>query len=155
MCARLSLVSMLLCATVPLIAFCTVLTIVCASQADLLMGVFDGGPLEAKAMSRVGCLDYAATPWQDARPGVLERHASYKFNRYMSIFGGEVVSTQLRLPSDDGDGWTVYDVITLRNVPFGDFFRVRTQQITTTNHTYELSRTYYSLRLKKKKEVKP
>uniref|UniRef100_A0A0D9ZM45 C2 domain-containing protein n=1 Tax=Oryza glumipatula TaxID=40148 RepID=A0A0D9ZM45_9ORYZ len=93
-------------------------------DADLLMGVFDGGPLEAKAMSRVGCLDYAATPWQDARPGVLERHASYKFNRYMSIFGGEVVSTQLRLPSDDGDGWTVYDVITLRNVPFGDFFRV-------------------------------
>uniref|UniRef100_J3LYW3 C2 domain-containing protein n=1 Tax=Oryza brachyantha TaxID=4533 RepID=J3LYW3_ORYBR len=93
-------------------------------DADLLMGVFDGGPLETKTMSRVGCLDYAATPWQHARPGVLERRASYKFNRYMSLFGGEVVSAQLRLPSDDGDGWTVYDVMTLHNVPFGDFFRV-------------------------------
>ncbi|KAL5216770.1 hypothetical protein ABZP36_008171 [Zizania latifolia] len=93
-------------------------------DVDLLMGVFDGGSLETKTMSRVGCLDYTVTPWEHARPGVLERHASYKFNRYMSIFGGEVVSTQLKLPSDDGDGWTIYDVMTLHNVPFGDYFRV-------------------------------
>lgn len=88
------------------------------------MGVFDGGPLETRTMSKVGCLDYTATPWEETKPGVLERHASYKFNRYMSIFGGEVVSTQLKSPSEDGDGWTVYDVMTLRNVPFGDYFRV-------------------------------
>ncbi|KAI5014654.1 hypothetical protein ZWY2020_056044 [Hordeum vulgare] len=93
-------------------------------DADLLMGVFDGGPLETRTMSRVGCLDYTATPWEETKPGVLERHASYKFNRYMSIFGGEVVSTQLKSPSEDRDGWTVYDVMTLRNVPFGDYFRV-------------------------------
>lgn len=93
-------------------------------DADLLMGVFDGGPLETRTMSKVGCLDYTATPWEETKPGVLERHASYKFNRYMSIFGGEVVSTQLKSPSEDGDGWTVYDVMTLRNVPFGDYFRV-------------------------------
>ncbi|KAM3368057.1 hypothetical protein ACQJBY_016548 [Aegilops geniculata] len=93
-------------------------------DADLLMGVFDGGPLETRTMSKVGCLDYTATPWEETKPGVLERHASYKFNRYMSIFGGEVVSTQLKTPSEDGDGWTVYDVMTLRNVPFGDYFRV-------------------------------
>jgi hypothetical protein len=89
------------------------------------MGVFDGGPLETRTMIRVGCLDYTATPWEETKPGVLERHGSYKFNRYMSIFGGEVASTQLKSPSEDGDGWTVYDVMTLHNVPFGDYFRVR------------------------------
>uniref|UniRef100_A0ACD5V6U0 Uncharacterized protein n=1 Tax=Avena sativa TaxID=4498 RepID=A0ACD5V6U0_AVESA len=93
-------------------------------DANLLMGVFDGGPLETRTMSRVGCLEYTATPWEETKPGVVERHASYKFNRYMSIFGGEVASTQLKSPSEDGDGWTVYDVMTLRNVPFGDYFRV-------------------------------
>ncbi|CAM0904185.1 unnamed protein product [Alopecurus aequalis] len=93
-------------------------------DANLLMGVFDGGPLETRTMSRVGCLDYTATPWEETKPGVLERQASYKFNRYMSIFGGEVASTQLKSPSEDGDGWTVYDVMTLHNVPFSDYFRV-------------------------------
>ncbi|CAO2035450.1 unnamed protein product [Urochloa humidicola] len=93
-------------------------------DADLLMGVFDGGPLETRTMSRVGCLDYSATPWEAARPGVVERHVSYKFNRYMSIFGGEVVSTQLKFPAEDGGGWTIHDVVTLHNVPFGDYFRV-------------------------------
>nr|CAB3487380.1 unnamed protein product [Digitaria exilis] len=104
-------------------------------DADLLMGVFDGGPLETRTMSRVGCLDYSATPWETARPGVLERHVSYKFNRYMSIFGGEVVSTQLKFPAEDGGGWTIHDVVTLHNVPFGDYFRVHlrynVQSITT------------------------
>ena len=95
-------------------------------QADLLMGVFDGGALETRTMSRVGCLDYSATPWEALRPGVLERHVSYKFNRYMSIFGGEVASTQLKFPAEDGGGgWTIHDVVTLHNVPFGDYFRVR------------------------------
>ncbi|XP_039773220.1 C2 and GRAM domain-containing protein At5g50170-like [Panicum virgatum] len=94
-------------------------------DADLLMGVFDGGALETRTMSRVGCLDYSATPWEAARPGVLERHVSYKFNRYMSIFGGEVASTQLKFPAEDGGGgWTIHDVVTLHNVPFGDYFRV-------------------------------
>ncbi|KAK3144478.1 hypothetical protein QOZ80_4AG0313590 [Eleusine coracana subsp. coracana] len=93
-------------------------------DADLLMGVFDGGPLETRTMSRVGCLDYSATPWEHARPGVDERHVSYKFNRYMSIFGGEVVSTQFKFPAEDGDGWSIHDVVTLHNVPFGDYFRV-------------------------------
>ena len=99
------------------------------SQADLLMGVFDGGALETRTMSRVGCLDYSATPWEAARLGVLERHVSYKFNRYMSIFGGEVVSTQLKFPAEDGGGWGIHDVVTLHNVPFGDYFQVRARAI--------------------------
>jgi hypothetical protein len=89
------------------------------------MGVFDGGALETRTMSRVGCLDYSATPWEHARPGVDERHVSYKFNRYMSIFGGEVMSTQFKFPAEDGGGWSIHDVVTLQNVPFGDYFRVQ------------------------------
>ncbi|TVU15599.1 hypothetical protein EJB05_39129, partial [Eragrostis curvula] len=93
-------------------------------DADLLMGVFDGGALETRTMSRVGCLDYSTTPWEHARPGMDERHVSYKFNRYMSIFGGEVMSTQFKFPAEDGDGWSIHDVVSLHNVPFGDYFRV-------------------------------
>jgi hypothetical protein len=60
-----------------------------------------------------------ATPWEVTRPGVLERHVGYKFNRYVSIFRGEVVSTQL----SSSRRRRVHDVV---NVPFGDCFRVRT-----------------------------
>lgn len=63
-----------------------------------------------------------ATPWEVTRPGVLERHVGYKFNRYVSIFRGEVVSTQLS--SSRRRRRRVHAVV---NVPFGDCFRVRTR----------------------------
>nr|CAD1836416.1 unnamed protein product [Ananas comosus var. bracteatus] len=90
-----------------------------------LMEIFNGGDLEMKIMSKVGCLNYSSTPWEDAKPNIQERRVRYKFNRYMSIFGSEVVSTQMKSPSIDGNGWTIDDVTTLHNVPFSDYFRVR------------------------------
>ncbi|OAY68676.1 C2 and GRAM domain-containing protein, partial [Ananas comosus] len=90
-----------------------------------LMEIFNGGDLEMKIMSKVGCLNYSSTPWEDAKPNIQERRVRYKFNRYMSIFGSEVVSTQMKSPSIDGNGWTIDDVTTLHNVPFSDCFRVR------------------------------
>lgn len=66
------------------------------AQADLLMGVFDGGALETRADDEPGGVPrLLRDPVGGHEAGVLERHVGYKFNRYMSIFGGEVVSTQL------------------------------------------------------------
>lgn len=93
-------------------------------QLNSLMEIFNGGDLEMKIMSKVGCLNYSSTPWEDAKPNIQERRVRYKFNRYMSIFGSEVVSTQMKSPSIDGNGWTIDDVTTLHNVPFSDCFRV-------------------------------
>ncbi|KAI3942052.1 hypothetical protein MKW92_001768 [Papaver armeniacum] len=89
-----------------------------------LMQIFDGGQLEYKIMLKSGCVNYATTEWEAVKPDVFERHICYKFNRHVSIFGGEVTSTQQKSPIDDGKGWIVDEVMTLHDVPFGDHFRV-------------------------------
>lgn len=94
------------------------------SQFNSLMELFSGSRLEIKIMSKVGCLDYSVTPWEMVQPNAFKRQVSYKFNRYMSIFGSEVVSTQLKLPSSIGNGWIINDDMSLHNVPFGDHFKV-------------------------------
>ncbi|OMO77406.1 C2 calcium-dependent membrane targeting [Corchorus capsularis] len=89
-----------------------------------LMEIFDGGKLEHKIMEKSGCLNYATTMWEPVKPGVCERHVSYKFNRHVSIFGGEVTCTQQKFPIANGEGWIVNEVMVLHDVPFGDHFRV-------------------------------
>ncbi|XP_058102506.1 C2 and GRAM domain-containing protein At5g50170-like isoform X2 [Magnolia sinica] len=94
------------------------------SKMNSLMEIFDGGPFDRKIMGKVGCLNYNVTPWEAVSPDVYERHISYKFYRYISIFGGDVTSTQKKAPLTDGNGWIVDEVMTLHDVPFGDHFRV-------------------------------
>ncbi|KAJ3697009.1 hypothetical protein LUZ61_000714 [Rhynchospora tenuis] len=91
---------------------------------ESLMEIFSGSNLETKIMSKVGCLDYSVSPWEAVQPNAFKRQVSYKFNRYMSIFGSEVISNQLKSPSLVGNGWTINDVMSLHNVPFGDHFKV-------------------------------
>lgn len=94
-------------------------------QISSLMEVFSGGMLEYRVMERSGCLNYATTAWETVKLGVFERSVSYKFNRHVSIFGGEVSCTQQKKSNEDG--WTVNEVMLLHNVPFGDHFRVRSR----------------------------
>lgn len=89
-----------------------------------LMEVFDGGKLEYKVMEKSGCHNYDTTPWDPVKPGVCERHLSYRFNRHVSIFGGEVTCTQQKSPLASGEGWIVNEVMYLHDVPFDDHFRV-------------------------------
>ncbi|PIA51689.1 hypothetical protein AQUCO_01100510v1 [Aquilegia coerulea] len=89
-----------------------------------LMEMFDGGNLEHKVMAKSGCLNYTTTAWEVVRPDVFERQLSYKFNRNVSIFGGEVTSSQQKTRIGDGKGWIVDEVMILHDVPFGDHFRV-------------------------------
>ncbi|XP_039012600.1 LOW QUALITY PROTEIN: C2 and GRAM domain-containing protein At5g50170-like [Hibiscus syriacus] len=92
-----------------------------------LMEIFDGGQLEHKIMEKSGCLNYVPTTWEQvkSKSGVYERRVSYKFNRQVSIFGGEVTCTQQKCPTANGEGWIVNEVMRLRDVPFSDEFRVK------------------------------
>ncbi|XP_015068094.1 C2 and GRAM domain-containing protein At5g50170 isoform X1 [Solanum pennellii] len=90
-----------------------------------LMRMFDGGDLEHRVMSKSGCLNYATTSWETVAPDVSERQVCYKFNRFISVFGGEVTSTQQKSPIANGAGWTINEIMALHDVPFGDHFRVQ------------------------------
>ncbi|XP_021292585.1 C2 and GRAM domain-containing protein At5g50170 isoform X2 [Herrania umbratica] len=89
-----------------------------------LMEIFDGGNLEHKIMEKSGCINYATTIWEPVKPGVSERRIFYKFNRHVSIFGGEVTCTQQKSPIANDEGWILNEVMVLHDVPFGDHFRV-------------------------------
>ncbi|XP_052180951.1 C2 and GRAM domain-containing protein At5g50170 isoform X2 [Diospyros lotus] len=89
-----------------------------------LMKMFDGGDLENKVMVKSGCLSYVTTDWEPVKPHVSERRLYYKFNRRFSIYGGEVTCTQQRLPTSNGEGWIVNEVMVLHDIPFSDHFRV-------------------------------
>ncbi|KMT10701.1 hypothetical protein BVRB_5g118100 [Beta vulgaris subsp. vulgaris] len=89
-----------------------------------LMKMFGGGNLERKVMAKSGCLDYVTTQWQVVKPDVYERQLSYKFNYEVSVFGGEVRSTQRKMLLGDIDGWIVNEAMALHDIPFGDHFRV-------------------------------
>ncbi|XVE56343.1 hypothetical protein DITRI_Ditri04bG0001700 [Diplodiscus trichospermus] len=89
-----------------------------------LMEIFDGGKLEHKIMEKSGCLNYATTRWEPVKPGVSERQVSYKFNRHVSIFGGEVTCKQQKSPIANDEGWILNELMMLHNVPFSDHFRV-------------------------------
>ncbi|MED6170371.1 hypothetical protein PIB30_030223 [Stylosanthes scabra] len=89
-----------------------------------MMGIFDGGSLEHRIMQRAGCMNYETTSWEPVKPDVFERRVSYKFNRQVSVFGGEVTCTQQKFPNTNTGGWIVNEVMTLHGVPFADHFHI-------------------------------
>ncbi|XP_068664893.1 C2 and GRAM domain-containing protein At1g03370-like [Aristolochia californica] len=89
-----------------------------------VMELFNGGTLEQKIMERAGCLCFNANPWESIKPDKWERDVSYRFNLYVSMFGGEVTSTQQKTPARDENGWIISEIMTLHEVPFGDHFKV-------------------------------
>ncbi|KAK7281951.1 hypothetical protein RIF29_10359 [Crotalaria pallida] len=88
------------------------------------MGIFDGGNLEHKIMLRTGCMNYETTAWELVKPDVFERRVSYKLNRHVSVFGGEVTSTQQKIPNANTGGWIVNEIMALHDVPFAEHFRI-------------------------------
>ncbi|KAI4336218.1 hypothetical protein L6164_014772 [Bauhinia variegata] len=89
-----------------------------------VMEIFDGGNFERRIMEKSGCSNYASTNWESVKSGVFERHVSYRFNRHVSVFGGEVTCTQKKFPIGNIEGWIVNEVMTLHGVPFADHFRI-------------------------------
>lgn len=93
-------------------------------QIKSLMEMFDGGNLEHKILEKSGYLNYKATGWETVKPDLYERHLCFKFNRHVSIFGGEVTCTQQKSPIGNENGWILNEVMALHDIPFGDHFRV-------------------------------
>lgn len=91
-----------------------------------MMKIFKGGNLEHKVMGKLCCLNYNTTNWEHVtgRSDALERRLSYKFNRRVSSFGGDVTCTQQKSPINDGKGWVVKESMSLHDVPFGNHFYV-------------------------------
>nr|KYP69631.1 Uncharacterized protein YHR080C family [Cajanus cajan] len=89
-----------------------------------VMGIFEGENLEHKIMRRSGCVNYETTSWEKVKPDVFERHVSYRFNRQVSAFGGEVTCTQQKFLNPSTGGWTVIEVMALHGVPFADHFHI-------------------------------
>lgn len=91
-------------------------------------------------MEKSGCLNYATIAWEPTKKlDVFERHLSYRFNRQVSIFGGEVTCRQQKTPIEDGEGWVVDEVMALHGVPFEDHFRVRDMKFKIASFLYHLS----------------
>ncbi|XP_073124085.1 C2 and GRAM domain-containing protein At5g50170 isoform X2 [Henckelia pumila] len=104
------------------------MSLICSAELSMdnksLVMMFDGGDLEHRVMTKSGCLNYVTTTWEPVAPEIQERQVSYKFSRHISIFGGDVASTQQKSPLENEGGWVVNEIMTLRDVPFGDHFRV-------------------------------
>ncbi|KAK1407214.1 hypothetical protein QVD17_38828 [Tagetes erecta] len=94
---------------------------------ESVMEIFEGGDLEQKVMGKLCRLNYNTTHWEPVvgRSNMLERRLSWKFNRRVSSFGGDVSCTQQKLPVTGRKGWTVNESLSLHDVPFGDHFYVQ------------------------------
>uniref|UniRef100_A0A1J3E213 C2 and GRAM domain-containing protein n=1 Tax=Noccaea caerulescens TaxID=107243 RepID=A0A1J3E213_NOCCA len=93
-------------------------------DVELVMKIFGGGEMERKIMEKSGCLNYASTTWESKKPGIYERRLSYKYNHYVSVFGGGVTCSQQKSPAPNDEGWILNEIVALHDVPFGDHFRV-------------------------------
>ncbi|KAF6153823.1 hypothetical protein GIB67_001056 [Kingdonia uniflora] len=87
--------------------------------------LFSGGHLERKVMEKVGCLNYTCTPWEAVNSDVFQRQISYKFDKHISRYSGEVTSTQQRSHNADRNGCVIEESATLLGVPLGDYFTLR------------------------------
>ena len=54
------------------------------------MEMFAGGNLEHRIVEKSGYLNYMATDWETVKHDLYERRLCFRFNRHVSVFGGEV-----------------------------------------------------------------
>ncbi|XP_010646248.2 C2 and GRAM domain-containing protein At1g03370 isoform X2 [Vitis vinifera] len=92
--------------------------------ANFCVELFGGGELEYRVMQKAGCLNYSLTPWELDKDGIYVRQICYKFDKCVSRYRGEAVSTQQRSLLPDRNGWVIEEVLTLHGVPLGDHFNL-------------------------------
>lgn len=93
-------------------------------DVPILMGIFEGGPVERRIMEKVGCMDYSVTAWEPVRADVHQRQVHYRLDKKVARREGEVMSTQQKCPLPDKNGWLVEEVMTLEGIPLGEFFNL-------------------------------
>ncbi|ONK82007.1 uncharacterized protein A4U43_C01F35170 [Asparagus officinalis] len=82
-------------------------------SAKSLMEIFEGGSLEHKLMKSIGFLDYSPAPWQAIEAHVYQRQVSYRLDKSVIGYKGEVNSTQQRSCSANGNKWVLEDTVKL------------------------------------------
>lgn len=93
-------------------------------DVPILMGIFEGGPVEHRVMEKVGCVDYSVTTWEPVRAGIYQRQVHYRFDMKLARREGEVMSTQQKSLLPDKNGWLVEEVMTLEGIPVGEYFNL-------------------------------
>uniref|UniRef100_A0A453RDH5 VASt domain-containing protein n=1 Tax=Aegilops tauschii subsp. strangulata TaxID=200361 RepID=A0A453RDH5_AEGTS len=93
-------------------------------DVPVLMGIFEGGPVERRIMEKVGCMDYSVTAWEPVRADVHQRQVHCRLDKKVARRDGEVMSTQQKSPLPDKNGWLVEEVMTLEGIPLGEFFNL-------------------------------
>ena len=80
--------------------------------------------MEYKIMQKLGCLNYSSTLWELDKGDTYVRQICFKFDKHVSHYRGEAVSTQQRSLLPDRKGWVIEEVMTIHGIPLGDYFNV-------------------------------
>ncbi|KAG8385906.1 hypothetical protein BUALT_Bualt03G0093800 [Buddleja alternifolia] len=89
---------------------------------SFFMELFRGGEIDRRVMERAGCLNYSHGPWESEKPDVHQRQVYHKFDKRISRYSGDVTSTQQKTRLYGKNGWLIEEVMTLHEVPLGDYF---------------------------------
>lgn len=93
-------------------------------DVPILMGIFEGGPLERRIMEKVGCMDYSVTAWEPVRADAHQRQVHCRLDKKVAHRDGEVMSTQQKSPLPDKNGWLIEEVMTFEGIPVGECFNL-------------------------------
>lgn len=93
-------------------------------DVPILMGIFEGGPLERRIMEKVGCMDYSVTAWEPVRADAHQRQVHCRLDKKVARRDGEVMSTQQKSPLPDKNGWLIEEVMTFEGIPVGECFNL-------------------------------
>ncbi|VAI85323.1 unnamed protein product [Triticum turgidum subsp. durum] len=91
-------------------------------DVPILMGIFEGGPVERRIMEKVGCMDYSVTAWEPVRDDAHQRQVHCRLDKKVARRDGEVMSTQQKSPLPDKNGWLIEEVMTFEapySIPVG------------------------------------
>ena len=95
-------------------------------QAESVLGALNNSQLDLSIHETLGLMNYTVTPWEhvEEKIGAHRRQASYSLNRQISQFGTKVTCVQQQTVSDDLKKLVTNEILTLHDVPFGEYFEV-------------------------------
>lgn len=98
-------------------------------SVSCMVQMYEKENLEEKIAEKAGWLEYCPTPWESmGEEGVQQRQISFKLSKQISLFGTNVTCIQQKTHRNDGHACYVDEVLTLHDVPFGDYFQIRVRK---------------------------
>lgn len=98
-------------------------------SVDSMMLIYVKENLDEKIAEKTGHLNYSTTPWEPiAGDAVQQRCIMYKLSNRIALFGTNVTCIQQKTKQEDGQALFIDEVLTLHEVPFGDYFQIRVRE---------------------------